>query len=62
MSLTQKILLFIGAMIVALVAVTLAFTAALAAFPVTHLETTRPSLEDVFLTYYQADDAHTEER
>ncbi len=33
---------------------------ALAAYPVTHLETTRPSLEDVFLTYYQTDDAHTE--
>ena len=34
---------------------------ALAALPVTHLETSRPSLEDVFLAYYQADDAPTED-
>jgi len=33
---------------------------ALAAFPVTHLETERASLEDVFLAYYQ-DDAPTED-
>ncbi|MCH7639718.1 MAG: ABC transporter ATP-binding protein [Bacteroidetes bacterium] len=34
---------------------------ALAAFPVTHLETTRASLEDVFLAYYQDDDVPTED-
>lgn len=35
---------------------------ALAAFPVTHLETTRASLEDVFLAYYQPEEIPTEER
>ena len=34
---------------------------ALAAFPVIYLETTRPTLEDVFLAYYQADGAATED-
>ncbi len=35
---------------------------ALAAFPVTYLETTRPTLEDVFLAYYQADDVTAEDK
>ena len=35
---------------------------ALAAWPVSDLETARPSLEEIFLTYYQAERNHEEVR